>query len=1238
MKKYGSFIISFMGVLFFMTSIEAVSNLSSPVLRINTGRTQTTLSWDTVPGAEKYTLFFAPYPEATYIENIDIGNLTTISFATDLIKNLAFYVAVKAVTGKNESEFSNIEVIQVPEYKFGWEQWVDDLIAAVQNNIPDDLTVEQKITELHTDTGQLIDFANNFSDVSEKNERLEQEGAYLISKLPELHNKLDPDQKFFFWLNLQYEMQRINDDTGVNIFPVNFPQRPEDRRWTLKEWTKIHKNFHDYDQDGVHNSMDSDKDEDDIHDDQDIFTNPLGIPDRFIAYDIFLMENVNETDHYEGWVSADSPIPSFSSIEEAVTYQESIVYGKPIADLNPVESEICDVCYDSEDCDMDGLSNEAEMAGWTVMTYDGDNIPTSVAVTSDPCSMDTDGDNISDSVEWMLKSHPGNNWTNIRLKPKQSRAVLKTTANTGRDSDNDGLPDMDELKYGTDPNSADTDEDCKGRWFAQYGTKIYTYNNCSTNFYDGYELQPAQGSPQQPSNPAKSDTDGDSLWDREEYVNSSEPKFADMPSVQVLLNSDPSLTILDDISSSHSIMNETLNKTETTKKTAEEYSLSAGFSGLSLNAGFSYKHSTERTTSNTVQKSFQEAESQGQNINGYDLAVQVIVKNLTMSALPVTLNDIRINGVLQTSSGPILMTLSPDDSISIPISGTDSHAFNVSTGTQSSASDAIAIMSAIGKGQPIIFSISYMSLAANYQISASGQDTNISVAAIMNQVYQNSCTIKIDYGPYDPTQPDSTDNLYAKTYYVAPSSIEGISMDEILSLLNLGYQQDSSGQLIQVNGITNNDSGNWEVASSSDDVSTTGTYSSFGDIVLKSTRGTRSSDGILLIFKQDQDNDGLDIREEIAYDSDDTMTDTDADGLTDYDEVRTYTTSPVLASTDGDFYTDYQEVIGSAGHDPNIFDVILDCASATQNYTHKSACAFIDIQGNAHILTMSDQTWNDLGAPTVSLKPSAAVAYNEDNPMVYAIDINNNMYSITFTDSSTDSDWVQSISLLPESPASNLTCSTGTSDNICGFTGAASGLPLRVLISGSSSGTAWKTPGLPSSGMAYNGDWAGTLNCGTETDLCIPGTYDASYVIGNDQKLYVSFETHEIPNSTVTEYGTWLPLADLPSMPTSPLSCSSYNLEYYRSVCAYVGKDGNVYLIYHRSQSPSSSDNSVIVRNLGSPSVEIISNVAVSAYNGTAVFVVGKDNQLYSTQQVEENSPIFSGWASLGTIPPNNSQ
>lgn len=65
----------------------------------------------------------------------------------------------------------------------------------------------------------------------------------------------------------------------------------------------------------------------------------------------------------------------------------------------------------------------------------------------------------------------------------------------------------------------------------------------------------------------------------------------------------------------------------------------------------------------------------------------------------------------------------------------------------------------------------------------------------------------------------------------------------------------------------------------------------------------------------DTDKDGVRDIDEKRYNTDINLSDTDADGLSDYLEINQYKTNPTISDTDGDSYLDGNEV--DNGYDPN---------------------------------------------------------------------------------------------------------------------------------------------------------------------------------------------------------------------------------------------------------------------------------------------------------------------------------
>jgi hypothetical protein len=82
-------------------------------MKVTSFGTTVALLWSTVSNATGYTLYYAPYPDASYVGEIAMGTATSVS--GDLWPGAAFYVAVKAYNTAGSSGYSNIEHFTLPE-------------------------------------------------------------------------------------------------------------------------------------------------------------------------------------------------------------------------------------------------------------------------------------------------------------------------------------------------------------------------------------------------------------------------------------------------------------------------------------------------------------------------------------------------------------------------------------------------------------------------------------------------------------------------------------------------------------------------------------------------------------------------------------------------------------------------------------------------------------------------------------------------------------------------------------------------------------------------------------------------------------------------------------------------------------------------------------------------------------------------------------------------------------------
>jgi len=78
-----------------------------PRLTLSQERITQTASWTSVEGAKGYRLFYAPYPSANSIDNLDMGAKTNMS--VELWHDATFYVAIQSYNNDGNSGYSNIE-------------------------------------------------------------------------------------------------------------------------------------------------------------------------------------------------------------------------------------------------------------------------------------------------------------------------------------------------------------------------------------------------------------------------------------------------------------------------------------------------------------------------------------------------------------------------------------------------------------------------------------------------------------------------------------------------------------------------------------------------------------------------------------------------------------------------------------------------------------------------------------------------------------------------------------------------------------------------------------------------------------------------------------------------------------------------------------------------------------------------------------------------------------------------
>ncbi|MEA2059863.1 MAG: hypothetical protein U9P10_04970 [Thermodesulfobacteriota bacterium] len=124
-KKFQILIYFFVLVLYFS---YAHAQLTAPVLSVEINGLRVNLSWNIVPGAQGYLLYYAPMPYGgpETIQEANMGNIR--AFPVTLWEGASFIVAVKAYAAGSISGFSNAEIITVENQQTTGDNSLADLL------------------------------------------------------------------------------------------------------------------------------------------------------------------------------------------------------------------------------------------------------------------------------------------------------------------------------------------------------------------------------------------------------------------------------------------------------------------------------------------------------------------------------------------------------------------------------------------------------------------------------------------------------------------------------------------------------------------------------------------------------------------------------------------------------------------------------------------------------------------------------------------------------------------------------------------------------------------------------------------------------------------------------------------------------------------------------------------------------------------------------------------------------
>ena len=486
------------------------------------------------------------------------------------------------------------------------------------------------------------------------------------------------------------------------------------------------------------------------------------------------------------------------------------------------------------------------------------------------------------------------------------------------DKDGDGLTDIEEVyKYDTNPNSTDTDGD---------------------GWSDSEELADGMYSPK---NPTKFN-----------------PRIADVPGLRVTLKKSPSIMLNITTSEGKTESETVTNGSEVSKSNSTSYeesrstdimhawevsttqgveigseskytgSVTLGYNGsYTTSTGMTWNSTEENSVAESYEKSLDKEISEGNEVNGATLCMQVELKNtsdiaFTIEALMLSAS---IYDIKDTATLKILADLSREgDWSDITLKPGESVEANYCNNDVK-----------VELIEDLIYNTSSIVLGASTQkITIDGGKNDFTVT--YTKVVAKTADITIDYGPgasgnqsvryqvatnyrYNPDNKGS-DDMYAKT-----------SLAELLRNAHVDFEQDSvKGPskkklygLSSIEGYKYNlkDSAMWFVTiQRAKDIKKgrntmelyTFAYASYDLEEIFVGAG----DAVHIFYSQDHDHDGVPLLTERLFGTSDKKADTDGDGLSDYEEINGWTkgksktkiyTNPANEDTDGDGMNDKED-------------------------------------------------------------------------------------------------------------------------------------------------------------------------------------------------------------------------------------------------------------------------------------------------------------------------------------------
>lgn len=653
---------------------------------------------------------------------------------------------------------------------------------------------------------------------------------------------------------------------------------------------------------------------------------------------------------------------------------------------NPGGSDGEGACASDADCDDDAPCDPAEAD--------------CEAKCIDPCeAVDTDSDGLSDAEEqrgWEVT---------VELATKRGehgeRAQVRRQVTSNpllADTDRDGLDDATEKQLGTDPRDPDTDDD---KLIDEQEYNVH-YSNPLDQDSDDDDTDDYLEVTFFATSPIMPDTDGDQFNDSEEiYELSRNPLIADLPLPQITVQD-----IALELGITSSYTDEQGTTTSTSQTTASTYSQSrtnsigmsdttttqneaefgqeigaeGGSSGWKVSGKVSFNQSLARGYSSTVDRQSSETSQQEyqdsvtsaieqserrsvtREINSAIVQATVNIANQSDLAFSITnlevslLQQDRITGLTFRPIATLRPTNAADP--------TNQPTFNLAPFEQERGPIIFEntevfpnrIDDLMREPTGLIFQV------VNFDVI---DENGRNLVFTSQDVADRTVGITIDFGdgrvesyrvatasPFGEDGKMIGITMQRALEIIGVLKDDGVTVDEdntyetILDTRTVGNGTVDVEALVRIRDVENTTDGRsfWAAVASNTSLSPN---QDFSTIPLK------AHDSILLMYTSDVDSDGLYLREEYLYGSDDTLTDSDGDGLLDFAEVKEgwtvarvpglpYKTFPSPARPDSDLDGLEDAAEQFAKTDPNRSDTDQDGLSDTSEIQDTYTIALFD--------------------------------------------------------------------------------------------------------------------------------------------------------------------------------------------------------------------------------------------------------------------------------------------------------